>query len=484
MYGWQLHVRVENTCSRGVCEVLQRRRQERRGLRAGGRHFIREATAQASVGDGLATRRGHQGTVGAGERGVTGKGLAWNRGGYRSHLEAVDGIEGLAVARTNHGAGQAARCPGDTQTGCKSPVVVVLVPAVCLNKRDQPFAAVNVLVGNIDTVARFCRRRIHFPADTITEGDVLTELVLVLRVEVVLFHALTLCPKRHLLAAAEGLEGVIDHVTKEHLSQTGRDAQQVIVGALQAVEVNGCDSGEGSCGQTRRHPGGARERDSRYQARATYVTALVIVLVHADVRADMDDVATIQVAQILDDLGRIHRPEGPGVRRVIDGGVIEGEAGSIREQGVRFALREQELPAGVTECQFIDETRREDGAETEREVLRRAEDFTARRIAGDHDGTAIERVSVERVLFGSQPAEEHIVLAVDGVVHAEHVLRATNLRGGIPGVTAHVQTVAGGTVVVRSRVAAEDFLHCRIHANAAGVTGEHVVGCHAIPVRG
>ena len=55
------------------------------------------------------------------------------------------------------------------------------------------------------------------------------------------------------------------------------------------------------------------------------------MLVGADIRAEAHDVFAREIADVFDDLGRVDGAVGAGVRGVVHGGVVEGEAGCVGE---------------------------------------------------------------------------------------------------------------------------------------------------------
>ena len=92
--------------------------------------------------------------------------------------------------------------------------------------------------------------------------------------------------------------------------QRSGNAEQVVDGALQTVQVGGGDAGGGpgaerGQGEAGRRAGGTRQGNGGHQAGAAHVAALVVVLVHADVDAEANHVRAGDVAHVLDDLRHV-----------------------------------------------------------------------------------------------------------------------------------------------------------------------------------
>ena len=218
-------------------------------------------------------------------------------------------------------------------------------------------------------------------------------------------------------------------------------------------------------------PCGARERDGGRKAGAADVAALIVVLIEAQVPAEAEHVGAADEGHVLDQLIGVDRAIGVGIRSVVHVGVVEGEARRVGEERVGFALREEELPAREAERELIDQPRGERASETDGDIGSGTEDFAARRITGDHNRAAVERVAVERVLLAAEVAEEGGVFGVDGVIDAAEVLRTAHPERRIPLVNAGVEAVARAEGVGRG-VAAKHGLDGGIETDPDGIVGE------------
>ena len=114
------------------------------------------------------------------------------------------------------------------------------------------------------------------------------------------------------------------------------------------------------------------------------------------------------------------------------------------------------------------------------QVLSQAVNFAERRKAGKHCRTSIQEVAircVERIL---QPANEHVIVGAEGVVHTSHVVWPLELGRRVPAEPARVQAVADSEVVwQRELVDQRDYRS--ICARATWVTAKNIVGVHAVP---
>ena len=252
---------------------------------------------------------------------------------------------------------------------------------------------------------------------------------------------------------------------------------------MQPGQVVGGDAGSGHVKAGFRWPQVRVQGNSGYQALAGGGSALIVLLVETDVRAKLQLVRAPHPAQVIDQLRRIQPADGVRLIDVGDVDVSEGIRGQTCGGGVGIDVREIELEAGITGCEFIDHGGGDGVAPREREVHGRPVNFATRCVAGENRGAAVKRVALQLVLFGPQGAEEDVVLFIYEVVDANQVTRSTDLVGSVPEESGYVQAIAGG-VVVGSGISFEEFEHAGIAANFARVIGEHIVGLHAIGIAG
>ena len=153
-------------------------------------------------------------------------------------------------------------------------------------------APVNRFVRDIGAVAGFGWRRVQFPTETVIQCKVRAQFEFILSEDVVLFGALPLRPQRYTGPGTEGQKRIVTKVAHKHLAQAGRNAQKVVDGSLQAVQVGcrnaGCSSVSNSgksegCGGW---PGNCRKGNSWGEAGASHVAALIVVLIHSNVQAE------------------------------------------------------------------------------------------------------------------------------------------------------------------------------------------------------
>src|SRR5437588_12558192 len=94
----------------------------------------------------------------------------------------------------------------------------------------------------------------------------------------------------------------------------------------------------------------------------------------------------------------------------------------------------------------------------------------------------VYEVALRRIEAILQPANKDVVIGTKRVVHADHIVRAFEFRGRIPGEPGIVKTVAHSGKDIRSWSALDKSGHRWIWTNALGIitTSENVEGIHTV----
>ena len=472
MHRRHLVIRIKRSDRRCVAQQRRRQREKRRRLRGRRGQRQREAFGDALVHrHGGATRRRRDA-----HRGLASRHQARRAAHHRRHLKRRNRVESNAVARANDELVALARTPGNAQTRAEGQRVIAVVKAVALAIRDRPLRTVNRLVVNVNPPGGFFRRRVVFHPHAVIDRQILPQLPFILPISVVLFDARAHSEKRNLAVGDERQEGIALNVADENLRQPRRNAQHVVDRAAQPRQIGSVDAGSRA---QRRSQDRRAERKRRRHVDAAGLSALIVVLIKADVEARADLMRTVQDAQVVHQLRRRHTARR--ARRVDErqARVVEGVRHDVREIGIGFALREEEEEARETHNQLVVDVRRELRAPAHRKIFRRTINLAQRRKAGEHLRASVQRIAFARVLVGIQEAGVNRVAFVDGVVNARRPIRPLILRRRIPGIGRSVQAIAH-RVIVRLRISAEQLGDGRVNADLARVVGENVVTRHAI----
>ncbi len=156
------------------------------------------------------------------------------------------------------------------------------------------------------------------------------------------------------------------------------------------------------------------------------------MLVQTDVRAHAEHVRTLHDIDVVDELRCGYGAECARRVDVWQRRIGEAVGNHVRPGWIRFALSEQKNEAREARGQFVHYARREYVAVGDGEIFGGSEHFAKRREAWKHFRPSIQRIAHERVVTALQPAPKQIVILIERVIDAIHVVRAAEMRGRIP----------------------------------------------------